>query len=183
MIVIKISLSSLINFYFVAIFVLIWSQEDKQALQGLYYPINPRVQLFNFIYYISNMKTFHFENDKLVQGKAIGSSKNYYLPISDKLFTSQETGLVSIAKVNDPLVGEVIHYGYKDSARQTFVLKKIKPWLGYGQLFIVISWLLIIIVSFLKTIILGFKMLRRTQIPNEVARLQKWPLLLFSAKP
>ena len=153
------------------------SQKDKQALQGLYYPINPRVQLFNFIYYITNMKTFHFENDRLVQGKAIGSSKNDYRPISDKLFASQETGLISIAKVDDPLVGEVIHYAYKDSARQTFVLKKINSWFGYGQLFVGISWLLIIIVSFFKTIILGIKMLRRTRIPKEVARLQKWPLL------
>ncbi len=153
------------------------SAQAKSAIEGLYYEINPRVELFSFINYISNMKTFSFKDETLVQGKAVGSSKNYYHPISDDLYRSDETGLISLTRVTDPIEGEVLHYAYGASAVNTSVLKKINPWLGYTQLLIGFLWLVIIVFSLFKTLGIGISRLRGRDVPIEVKQLRRWPLL------
>ena len=153
------------------------SPQTKAAIEGLYYEINPRVELFSFINYISNMKTFSFEGNTLIQGKAVGASKNYYHPVSDDLYRSNETGLISLAKVTDPIEGEVLHYAYGASAVKTSVLKKINPWLGYTQLLMGFLWLLIIVFSLFKTLGIGIAKFRGRDVPIEVKQLRRWPLM------
>lgn len=153
------------------------STQTKSAIEGLYYEINPRVELFSFINYISNMKTFSFEGNTLIQGKAVGASKNYYHPVSEDLYRSDETGLISLASVIDPIEGEVLHYAYGASAVKTSVLKKINPWLGYTQLLIGFLWLLVIIFSLFKTLGIGIATLRGRGVPIQVKQLRRWPLM------
>ena len=153
------------------------SMQTKAAIEGLYYEINPRVELFSFINYLSNMKTFSFKENTLIQGKAIGASRNYYHPVSDDLYRSNETGLISLARVTDPIEGEVLHYAYGASAVKTSVLKKINPWLGYTQLLIGFLWLLVIVFSLFKTLGIGISKIRGRDDPIEVKQLRRWPLM------
>ncbi len=76
---------------------------EQRKLEGVYYPINPRVQKLDFMFYITGMKTLAFEGDTLIQSKAIGTSKNYFYPVSPSSYKSKLTGLVSLTKVVDPL--------------------------------------------------------------------------------
>ena len=153
-----------------------------KAIEGMYYAVNPRVQVFDFLHYITNMRTFHFDGHTLVQGKAVGSSKNYYVPVSNYEYRSTETGLVSLLVTQDPEYGEVLHYAYGKSSNQNYVLKRISSWLGYGQILLSIFWLLLSLFSFIYAaiwcVIWGVKALRRKPRANKVTSFRLWPWLI-----
>lgn len=123
------------------------------------------------------MKTFSFEGDTLVQGKAIGTSKNYYYPVSASSYRSKLTGLISLSRVIDPLEGEVIHLAYKNGSAHNFVLKRINSFVGYFQLIIAISWILVIFSSFVYFIVWFIRKLRGKIPSGATIRVRVWPLL------
>ncbi|MEW6989628.1 serine hydrolase domain-containing protein [Colwelliaceae bacterium 6441] len=150
---------------------------EYREIEGLYYPLNPRVQKFDFLFYITGMKTLSFEGDTLVLGKALGTSKNYFYPVSLSSYRSELTGLISLSKVIDPLEGEVIHLAYKNGAANNFVLKRVNSLFGYLQLVIAISWILVIISSFVYFIIWFIRRLAG-KIPSGASiRVRVWPFL------
>jgi len=151
--------------------------QKHREIEGLYYPLNPRVEKFGFILYITGMKTLFFEGDTLVQGKAIGTSKNYYYPVSAATYRSKETGMISLSRVIDPLEGEVIHLAYKNGSANNFVLKRVNSFFGYFQLIISILWLLVILSSFVYFIVWFIRKLRGEISSGATIRVRVWPLL------
>jgi len=151
--------------------------QKHREIEGLYYPLNPRVEKFGFIFYITGMKTLFFEGDTLVQGKAIGTSKNYYYPVSAATYRSKETGMISLSREIDPLEGEVIHLAYKNGSANNFVLKRVNSFFGYFQLIISILWLLVILSSFVYFIVWFIRKLRGEISSGATIRVRVWPLL------
>jgi CubicO group peptidase (beta-lactamase class C family) len=150
---------------------------EHRELAGVYYPINPRVQKLDFMFYITGMKTLSFEGDTLVQSKAIGTRKNYFYPVSESAFKSKLTGLVSLAKVVDPLEGEVVHLAYKNASNNNFVLKRVNGFFAYSQLFSAILWLLALVSTIVYVVLWLIRCLRGKASTAISAQIRTWPLI------
>jgi hypothetical protein len=86
------------------------------------------------------------------------------------LYASEETGLVSLARVVDPLIGPVVHAG-------SLVLKPVSPLLAYAQLGIAVLWGLSIVTSLLYFLVWGVRKLRGKIPSGATVRIRLWPLL------
>ena len=86
------------------------------------------------------------------------------------LFRSPDTGLIVAGRAEDPLAGEVVHFG-------TQVLKPVSSALVYGQLAIAILWGLVIATSFLYFLVWGVRKLRGKVPAGASTRIRVWPLL------
>lgn len=144
--------------------------DKHRVLEGLYYPINSRQQIGYFLERVLGAQKVWFEDDKLLRKPLLDSDTTSYLAASPTAYRSDETGLVSVTSVVDPLVGRVLHAG-------TLVLKPASGLLIYGQLGIAAAWLLSIALSLLFFLVWGVRRLRGKIAAGPATKIRVWPLL------
>lgn len=144
--------------------------DEHRVLEGLYYPINSRQQLSYFLDRALGAQKVWFEDDKLWRKSLLDSDSTSYFAASPTAYRSDETGLVSMTSVIDPLVGPVLHAG-------TLVLKPASGLQIYGQLGIGAAWLLSIALSLLFLLVWGIRRLRGKIAAGPATKIRVWPLL------
>ena len=143
---------------------------EHEAIEGLYYPINSRQQVSFFLERVFGAEKLWFDDNELQRKPLLGDSVTEYLPASPTLYRHDETGLISLSKIVDPLAGPVVHAG-------SLVLKPASPLLVYGQLAVAALWGLAIATSFLFLPVWGIRKLRGKIPSGATMRIRMWPLL------
>ena len=113
---------------------------QEATIAGYYIPINPRNQMFYFLDRILNVQHIWHNEDSVIRKGLMGGQIQKYLPLNDTCYKSAETGKISMVKVEDPLAGEVVHADIQ-------VLKRVSPWLVFGQLILGALWILFMITA------------------------------------
>jgi CubicO group peptidase (beta-lactamase class C family) len=143
--------------------------DGHRALAGFYSPINPRQEVSYFLDRVFGIQKIWFEEDKMMRQALLGGDASAYLPVSQTLFKSDETGVSALSYVVDPLAGPVVHSGMS-------VLKPASKLLVYGQLGVAVLWGLSIILSIVFLLIWGVRRLRGKIAPGPAIRIRVWPL-------
>lgn len=143
---------------------------EHRALTGYYAPANSRQDMSYFLDRILGVQKIWFEENKLMRKALLGGEASAYFASSPTLYRSEESGITSLSRVNDPLLGSVIHAG-------TTVLKPQSQWLVFGQLGVAILWGLSIVLSILFLLIWGVRRLRGKIPPGPAIQVRVWPLL------
>ena len=146
--------------------------DAHRTIEGFYQPINPRQQFGYFLERVVGVQTLRFEGDKLVRKPVLGDEDDAaaYLPISDTLFKSEESGAIVMSRVEDPLAGNVVHLG-------TGVFQPVSPVVVYTQLGIAILWALSIQTAVLYFLVWGVRRMRGKIQPGPAMRIRLWPFL------
>ncbi len=143
---------------------------ENRAIAGYYYEISPRQQIAFFLERILNVQKLWFEDDRLAQKGLFDDETNYYFPVSDQLYKSEKTGLISLSQTSDPIAGAVVHMGTK-------VLKPSNPVLVFSQLGITALWCLFMVTSLLFFPVWLIRKLRGKISAGASIRIRTWPLL------
>jgi len=143
---------------------------EHRALDGLYYPVNSRQQVSYFLDRVLGAQRIWFEDGKLMRKSLLDTDVSAYVAVSPTLYQSDETGLVSLTSVLDPLLGPVVHSG-------PTVLKPVSAMVIYGQLGITALWGLSIALSILFVLVWGVRRLRGKIAAGPAIRVRVWPLL------
>jgi len=143
----------------------------SKQLSGYYYTVNPRFELAHFFNrLVAVYKVTATEQALLFGGLIFNAKPKKFLPASETSFKSIDNGLVTLAVGNDPIDGQVIHYGEK-------VLIKTNAFAVYSQLIIALLWLVSIISFIIILIINGINKLRGKKLSIDHKQLRKYPLL------
>ena len=143
---------------------------EHTAIEGFYHPVNSRQQVAYFLERVLGVQILVFEEGRLLRRPLLGGDTTAYVAVSLLLYASQETGLVSLARVIDPLIGPVVH-------ADSLVLKPASSLLVYGQLGIAILWGLSIVTSLFYFLVWGVRKLRGKIPSGATVRVRLWPLL------
>lgn len=143
----------------------------SKDISGYYYTVNPRFKLAHFFNrLVAVYKVTAKENALLFGGLIFNAKAKQFLPTSNTSFKSLDNGLVTLAIANDPIDGQVIHYGDK-------VLKKTSAFAVYSQLIIATLWLLSIISFIVILLIGGINKIRGKKLSEVHKKLRAYPLL------
>jgi CubicO group peptidase (beta-lactamase class C family) len=142
---------------------------EHKAIAGLYQPINSRQQVGYFLERALGVQKLAFDGDTLVRKALLGGEATGYYPVTDALFKHDETGLISLSRVDDPLAGPVVHVG-------TLVMKPVSPVIAYGQLGIAVIWGICIVTSILFFLVWGVRKLRGKVPAGPATWVRAWPL-------
>lgn len=148
--------------------------DTEREIEGFYQPINPRPQLFYFLGRILGVERLWLEDGKLMHKPLLGGETEQYRFAGNGLYRSSESGLIELARAEDPLAGAVVHVGAR-------VIQPIPSFVAYGQLVIAALWGLVIATSFLYFLIWGVRKLRGKIPPGPATRIRVWPLLAGSS--
>ena len=141
-----------------------------EAIEGLYFPINPRQEVARFIEQPFGVFKLWFEENELKLKPLLGGKARSYAAAGDNLYLDMETGAITVSRVEDPLDGIVVHAG-------TQVMKPLSPLLSYVQLVIAALWGLSIAISIPYALIWGVRYLRRKIPSGPAIRIRVLPLL------
>lgn len=139
-------------------------------IEGFYYAINPRQQVAFFLERVLNVQKLSFNSDRLQRKGLFDNEPVEYFPVSDTLYKSAETGLVSLSRTTDPLAGAVVHSNMA-------TLKPVSAMVVYGQLVIMALWGGFIASSLLFFPVWLVRRLRGKITPGAAIRIRLWPLL------
>ena len=145
------------------------SNENKD-IEGYYYPINPRQQVGYFLERTLNIQKFWFEGDRLVQKGLFDDEANYYFPVTDSLYKSTETGMISVSRAIDPIAGTVVHSNHT-------VLRPTSAVQVYAQVGVLLFWGLFIVTSLIFLPVWFVRQLRGKIPAGGSIRIRVWPLL------
>ena len=143
---------------------------ERKAIEGLYFPINPRQEVARFIEQPLGVVKLWFEENQLKMKPLLGGEARSYAAAGDDLYLDMETGAVTVSRVEDPLDGTVVHAG-------TRVMKPLSPVIAYGQLAIAALWGLSIAISIPYALVWIVRRLRRKIPSGPAIRIRVWPLL------
>ena len=144
--------------------------DADREIEGYYQPINPRPQASHFLGRVFGVERLWIENDELMEKPLLGSDTKQYRYAGNGLYRSPESGLIELARTEDPLVGAVVHVGAR-------VIQPIPSYVAYGQLIVTALWGLVIVTSFLYFLIWGVRKLRGKIPAGPAMRVRVWPLL------
>jgi len=142
----------------------------NREIEGFYYTINPRQQVAFFMERVMNIQKLSFEGNRLQRKGLFDNEPVEYFPVSDTLYKSAETGLVSLSSTTDPLAGAVVHSNMA-------TLKPVSAVTVYGQLGIAALWGFFIASSLLFFPVWLVRRLRGKITPGAAIRIRLWPFL------
>ncbi len=142
----------------------------NREIEGFYYAINPRQQMAFFMERVMNVQQLSFEGNRLQRKGLFDNKPVYYFPVSDELYKSAKTGLVSLSRTTDPLAGAVVHSNMA-------TLKPVSAIMVYGQLSIAALWGFFIASSLLFFPVWLVRRLRGKIKPGAAIKIRLWPLL------
>lgn len=139
-------------------------------ISGYYISINPRNQLFNFIYRILDIKQIYYQNDQLILKNLFDGTDSKHTPINKDHYAAIETNKISLVRVHDPIAGEVIH-------TNSNVLKQTPPLIIYGQFIIAGLWAIGSISSIFLGLIWSIRYWIGTSVKTVIIKLFLGPIL------
>ena len=139
-------------------------------IAGLYQPINPRQQAGYFLERMVGVERFWFEDDELQRRPLLGGDAQQYRHAGNGLYRSPESGMIVLARAEDPLSGDVVHVGSR-------VFRPVSSAVAYGQLAIGALWGLFIASSLFYFLVWGVRKLRGKVPAGPPTRIRVWPLL------
>ncbi|RXJ44450.1 serine hydrolase domain-containing protein [Gelidibacter gilvus] len=144
---------------------------NEADVTGYYININPRSQLFYFLERLSNAQKMTYKKDTLIINNAFdGEDLRAYIQINENQFVSPETGKISMVRAQDPLAGEVYQEGVQ-------VLKPVSALIVFGQLIILVLWLLGIITAILFGTVWSIRLWMGKLTGGENIWIRLWPLI------
>lgn len=144
---------------------------EHRAIEGYYYPINPRQQISFFMDRIFQVHKLEFIDGRLALRRSVlDGDPDWYLPVDAGRYKSDKTGLVSLVKAHDPLAGDVVHLG-------TQAMKPVGAVRVFTQFGVAILWGLFMATSILFFPVWGIRRLRGKIPPGAAIRIRMWPLL------
>lgn len=145
--------------------------EKQSAILGYYRPINPRNEMFHFVERLVGKHNFSLDSTGIKGSNFIGAgTPNHYAPLSDVLYTSTETGITSLAVVNDPLDGEVVHAG-------TNVFQKTSWFNTYVPLIIICLWLVFMATAVIYMFVWVIRYYMKKIPAGLNVQVRLWPLM------
>ena len=115
--------------------------------EGYYVSINPRSQNRFYQDLILNIEKLEVFDDRVTMAWIVPGPKRTYYPVTANQFKYQNTNKIGLVEANDPIAGKVL---YTDTA----VLQPISAVRVFGQLFILLIWVIMMFSVFLLTLIL-----------------------------
>lgn len=115
--------------------------------EGYYVSINPRSQNRFYQDLILNIEKLEVFDDRVTMAWIIPGPKRTYYPVSANQFKYENTNKIGLVEAIDPIAGKVL---YTDTA----VLQPISAARVFGQLFILLIWVFLMVSVFLLTLIL-----------------------------
>lgn len=108
---------------------------------GFYIPINPRNQATYFMDCLIGIEKIELRANTITKSWIFPSGgKEKFVPITDSTFAVENTDRIGMVKTMDPLAGEVLH-------TDKLVLKQISTFQVYGQLSLLLMWILMAVVG------------------------------------
>ncbi len=106
----------------------------------------------------------------MVRQALLGGKKAYYFPVTTDLYRDEQTGLISLSQVNDPLDGKVVHTDW-------LVLKPASGLAIYSQFAVLILWGSVTVSSILFCFVWGIRKFQGKISGKSTIRIRLWPLL------
>ncbi|HEY1061625.1 MAG TPA: serine hydrolase domain-containing protein [Daejeonella sp.] len=120
---------------------------DIKVNEGYYVSINPRSQNRFYQDLILNIEQLEVFDDRVTMSWIVPGPKRTYYPVSANQFRYENTNKIGLVEAIDPIAGKVL---YTDTA----VLQPISVVRVFGQLFILLIWVFMMVSVFLLTLIL-----------------------------
>lgn len=120
---------------------------EIEIKEGYYVSINPRSQNRFYQDLILNIEKLEVFDDHVTMSWIVPGPKRTYYPVSANQFKYENTNKIGLVEAIDPIVGKVL---YTDTA----VLQPISAIRVFGQLFILLTWVFMMVSVFLCTLIL-----------------------------
>ena len=143
--------------------------DEHRKIEGLYIPINSRQAIGHFISRVAGAEKLKFAGNTLIRQGVLGGEAQKYFPVSTELYRSTKTGMISLSRAIDPIVGEVVH-------ASTRVLQPTSAFVVYGQLAIAFAWALAIASSLLYLLVWGVRKLKKKIPSGATMKIRLWPL-------
>jgi CubicO group peptidase (beta-lactamase class C family) len=143
--------------------------DENKNIEGYYYPINPRQQVGYFLERTLNIQKLWFDGDRLARKTLFDDEVKYYFPVTDSLYKSAYTGLISLSRVSDPIAGTVVH-------SNNTVLRPAPAIQVYFQLGVALLWGLFIATSLIFLPVWFVRKLRGKIPAGGSIRIRVWPL-------
>lgn len=144
---------------------------SEADVSGYYLDINPRYQQFNFLNRLFSVQKISYKKDTLFINSALGGEDlRGYIQLNENQFVSPETGKISMVRAQDPLAGEVYQEGVQ-------VLKPVSAIVVFGQLFILILWVLGMITAILFGVIWAIRFWTGKLAGGQNIWIRLWPLM------
>lgn len=107
---------------------------------GYYLAINPRNQDLFYQDLIFNIEKVEVHEDHLTMAWILPGGKSTYYPFSPTEYTYGNSGKIGLVQDSDPLEGKVLYTG-------KFVLKPISGFRVYGQISILVIWVILMVMG------------------------------------
>lgn len=143
---------------------------QKQVISGYYIPINPRIQMFDFLGSLTSVQRITIQGDTIIQKGLFGGRTNKSFQVNDKLFMASETGKINMARVTDPIAGETLDTGLQ-------VLKKVSQIRVFGQMAIGALWILMMVSSLIYGIVLAVRYGLGKTTGRANIKVRLWPVI------
>lgn len=145
--------------------------DNDFALTGLYRNISPVSDISVFFTQLLPWSLKVSESEVEIK-PLIGAPARHLVAGDINNYKQNSTGKIALARVTDPIAGEVLHYG-------PMTLVKINAISAYLPLIILALWILLGVVSVLFSLIwLPRKWLGRISNPDSI-KIRSWPLMTF----
>jgi CubicO group peptidase (beta-lactamase class C family) len=103
-------------------------------INGYYMLINPRIQLTDYLQRITDIQHIWSKDKFIFHSGLFGGGVQTYKMINNHQFASNETGKIKMVTAKDPIAGDVIQ-------ADTLTLRRVSPFLVFGQLGILGLWI------------------------------------------
>lgn len=143
--------------------------DENKKIEGYYYPINPRQQVAYFLERLMSIQKIWFDGDRLARKGLFDDKVIYYFPVTDSLYKSVETGLISLSQATDPIAGTVVH-------SNNTVLRPTSAVQVYFLLGVALLWGLFIATSLVFLPVWFVRQLRGKIPAGGSIRIRIWPL-------
>ena len=142
-------------------------QGDLNFRNGYYELINQRYERGRYLYRLFHISRFEVAQNTVIKSGILPGGKTKFYPVSDSIFRTEKSYLISLVRTVDPLAGEVLHFG-------DLVYKPIPGLVVFGQLIIAAFWFGLMALGILLLIFTSFRYLidkssRKTLV------IQIWP--------
>ena len=146
------------------------AQKPGQDISGYYVPVNPRMQIMYYLERLMNVKQLRFRDSLLYSKPLLAGGSKKYVPVGNGKYVALESGKIAMVLATDPLAGQVVHEG-------GLVLKPVSPTLAFGQIILVVVWVLGMASAILFGIIWTIRYMRGTLPGGPNISVRLWPLL------
>ena len=128
------------------------------------------MQIMYYLERMMNVKQLRFRDSLLYSKPLLAGGSQKYVPAGNGKYAALESGKIAMVLVKDPLAGQVVHEG-------GLVLKPVSPMLAFGQIILVVVWVLGMASAILFGIIWTIRYLRGTLPGGPNISVRLWPLL------